>query len=130
MERPCDVCGTPYAAKRATSRYCSTRCRTRASRGAPVVQLPTPPADTPSGSVHAATLRELQEAGRDDTALGQACLRLASRLDDPQTDTGSAMAAVAKQLDTMLREATKGAAARTAPGALQDELAARRAKQA
>jgi hypothetical protein len=31
-ERRCDVCGVPYAAQRQTSKYCSTRCRVRASK--------------------------------------------------------------------------------------------------
>jgi hypothetical protein len=32
MERPCDVCGTTYTARRASSRYCSERCKKRAQR--------------------------------------------------------------------------------------------------
>lgn len=32
FERKCDVCSVTYAAKRETSKYCSARCRVRASR--------------------------------------------------------------------------------------------------
>lgn len=134
MERPCDVCGTAYEAKRKTSRYCSTRCRTRASRagGVKVVDLPTVPPESPPGlgSVAAATLAALEMAERANTPMGQASLALARRLDEPGADTGSAMAAVAKQLEAMLASATKGAASASSPDQLRDELAARRQKHA
>ena len=60
--------------------------------------------------------------------MGQAALVLARRLDDPGLDTGSAVAAVARQLEAVLATATKGAASSTAPDQLRDELAERRAK--
>lgn len=143
MMRDCDVCGETYEAKRRTSRYCSTRCRTKASRagGVPrgVVKMPKAPASQPDspeplthsgvggeGGVTGATREALEAAGREATPLGQACIALARRLDDPGTDTGSAMAAVAKQLEAMLASATKGATSTAAPDQLRDELAERR----
>lgn len=36
-EQPCRQCGSVYAAKRATSRYCSPRCRKRAERHTPPI---------------------------------------------------------------------------------------------
>lgn len=132
MQRSCDVCGVPYEAKRASSRYCSTRCRTRASRGqvVPLAQRPTPtpvPAAA-AGAVERSTAATLENVGRLDTPLGQACIVLARRLDSPGADTGSAMAAVAGRLETMLASATKGAGAATAPQQLRDQLAERRRK--
>jgi hypothetical protein len=63
---------------------------------------------------------------RLDTSLGQMCLALARRLDNPGVDTGSAMAAVAARLDDLRAKATKGTGGATAPQQLADELAARR----
>lgn len=132
MDRMCDACGETYVAKRVTSRFCSSNCRVRFSRGGggDVVQLPTtePEQAVASLGVLAATERELVAAERLETALGQACLTLARRLDSPGLDTGSAMASVAARLDDLLAKATKGAGKATRPGQLQDELAARREK--
>lgn len=128
MKRPCDVCGTTYEAKRATSRYCSSACRVRKARGAEVVDLPpSVPSDSEAGSCYAATLRALHEAGRADHPMGAAALALARRVDSPGADTGSALASVVGRLDLALTAATRGAGAASAPGKLQDELAARRA---
>jgi hypothetical protein len=80
--------------------------------------------------VYAATVSELTNAGRLETALGQTCLTLARRLDAPGVDTGSALASVAARLDDLLAKVTKGAGKATAPQQLQDELAERRAKHA
>ena len=80
-----------------------------------------------TSSVEDATREALGAAGRLDTPLGQACLVLARRLDDPGLDTGSAVAAVAGRLESTLAAATKGAAvAATAPQRLRDEVAERR----
>jgi len=52
IKRRCDVCGTPYEAKRAASRFCGDVCRKRATRGAPLAVLaevddePTAPGGT------------------------------------------------------------------------------------
>ena len=133
MMRPCNACGETYEAKRSTSKYCSSSCRVRASRGgAEVVEIPAPPAaeaDGDVGPVTTATLKALAEADRLEHPMGAAALALARRVDFPGLDTGSAFAAVVRQLEATLAAATKGAAAATAPGMLQDELAARRAAQ-
>ncbi len=57
--------------------------------------------------------------------MGQAALVLARRL-DADVDTGSALAAVVKQLQTTLDEVLRGSR-HTAPDLLRDELARRRA---
>ena len=128
MERPCDICGTKYAAKRATSRYCSAKCRMRASRGAKPASsfVATPRADI--GPVEAATMAELRLVGRLDASLGQQCIALARRLDEPGSDTGSAMASVSRELRATLGEAKRGAGSATAPQQLRDELAERRVR--
>jgi hypothetical protein len=38
-ERPCDVCGQAFHAKRPHARLCSPRCRKAASRGTPKLAL-------------------------------------------------------------------------------------------
>ncbi len=135
MERRCDVCGTTYTAQRASSRYCSERCKKRAQR-APATQrsgkrhqtrpnaavVPLPQPDVTAG-VAESTRRKLDEMGRLDTPLGQATMVLARRLDSPSGDTGAALAALAKQLAATLAAAT--ADVRPA-GDLLTELRARR----
>jgi hypothetical protein len=135
MERPCDVCGTTYTATRASSRYCSERCKKRAQR-APATQrsdkrrqarpnaavVPMPQPDVTAG-VAESTRRKLDEMGRLDTPLGQATMVLARRLDRPSGDTGAGLASLAKQLAAMLAAAT--ADVRPA-GDLLTELRARR----
>lgn len=136
MERNCDVCGEPYQAQRATSKYCSTRCRTRASRGkcsgevVPLAPKPQPAEVEGPGAVERATVDALEQVDRLDTPLGRACVVLARRLDSPGADTGSAMASVAKQLEALLVSANRGAGAASSPQQLRDELAERRRKHA
>lgn len=132
MDVTCHSCGTSFQAKRANAKYCSERCKKRGQRGAEVVELPPQSAPQPPapGAVATATARELTEAGRLDSALGQACMAMARRLDNPGVDTGSALASVAARLESLLASATKGAGKPTAPQQLRDELAERRAKHA
>lgn len=90
MERTCDVCGTTYTARRSTSRYCSTRCRTTATRkgtakprtGA-VVPLRPARTDTGPGPIESSTLAELEAVDRAETAAGKRALMLARLLDNP-----------------------------------------------
>ena len=135
MERRCNVCKITYAANRASSRYCSERCKKRAQR-APATQrsgkrhqarpnaavVPIPQPDVTAG-VAESTRRKLDEMGRLDTPLGQATMVLAHRLDAPGGDTGAGLAALAKQLAATLAAVT--ADVRPADDLL-DELRARR----
>lgn len=98
MQRPCDECGITYAARRPTSKFCSTACRTRATRrrkaGGPDpvrVQVPESPA---SGRLAAATAAELGTLA--ESADGVLLLALAERI-DAQADTGSSIAALARE---------------------------------
>ena len=122
-------CGTTFEARSSKARYCSDRCRKRTAKAATIVQLqlPAPQVDEfQPGPVATATKAALVDADRLGTPLGQAALALAVRLDAPGLDTGSAMAAVARQLEALLGTVLKGAAASTAPERLRDELAERR----
>ncbi len=129
------ACGVKFDARNPRAKFCSDRCRKRAQRGGEVVALPMPtreepPAEPDMGGVERTTRAALTEAGRIETPMGQACLALAHRIDFPGLDTGSALAALVARLESSLSVATRGAGATSAPNALRDELAARRAQGA
>lgn len=119
MQKQCKSCSRDYAAKRDTSQYCSDRCRKRAQRSpanAPtvlaVVDLDSmrergetfrPAGDQGAddatgygvGMLEAATRRQVEEAGRLDTALGVAAVIAARRLDViGEGETGSGVKAL------------------------------------
>jgi len=119
MDAQCASCGGTFEAQRSSAKYCGQTCRKRGSRRGEVATLP--PADEPVGLV-AATLAELQAAGRADTALGQQALALAERVNNPR-DTGSAIAALSRELRAVMVEALKGVEVAADP---LDELRARR----
>ncbi len=127
MERSCQSCGGTYETKRSNARFCSARCNKRAQRGQvvspPAVLVPAPGA----GSVLvAAVTRELEAAGRLDTALGQTVLVLAGRVESG-SHTGSAVASLVRELRVSLAEAVQGASRPADPLAvMRDELARRR----
>lgn len=54
------------------------------------------------------TQRKLEDAGRADTVMGAVALALAAKIDDPGVDTGSSIAALARQLDLSLDKALEG----------------------
>lgn len=143
MQRPCDVCGDIYEAKRSSSKFCSSRCRVRASRGAvtesrppvePEISVPEVPTIVPDapgvGPVEAAALEQLTKAERNQTTLGQAALALARRVDIGR-DTGAGLAALVKQLEATVNAATADVKSEATPlDRARDELAARRARSA
>lgn len=101
MQRNCDECGTAYQAQRATSRFCSTRCRTRQTRkrqsGEPIVPpvprlSPVPMAET--GALTDATRAELGDLA--ETADGILLLTLAARI-DAVPETSPALATLSKE---------------------------------
>ena len=113
MERACDSCGAPYSARSPLSRYCSSRCAKRAQRtglsrsaAEPAVVAVAP---SGAGAVEAAVRGALEAAGRLSTPLGEVALVLAHRMDAPGGESGSALAAVAKQLTMTLATATSDA---------------------
>jgi len=129
MPATCEECGERFEAKRSTAKYCSTRCRTRATRrraeGRPAPaaeprQVPAPAEDVPL--LVAATIDELAKAERLSTALGQTAVKLAERIGS-RSETGSAVASLSKELRATMAEALRGSAAAADP---IDELRARR----
>lgn len=130
MRRKCSSCGRTYEAKRPNSRFCGDTCRKRAQRApksaavkaAKVVdQVPV------LSGLGAAAVRELQEAGRLDTVLGQMVVVLAQRIGSPM-ETGASVASMTKQLRESMTEALKGAHQVADP--LDDLRARRDAKRA
>ena len=119
MRKTCVMCPTEFEAKRASAKYCSEKCKKRAQRQpggvktAKVLELSAEAASEPApsvgGSVTAATAVELTQAGRLETALGQAALALARRIDHGATETGSGFASLTRQHRETLAEAVKGA---------------------
>jgi len=128
VQRNCDrkACGVAYEAKRRTSKFCSDDCRVRNASESKVVDLPPPAEALTAPAVAAAVRVELESAGRVESTLGQAALRLAARIDGGG-DTGAGMASLSRELratmDAALRDAAKSAD-------LLDELAARREQKA
>jgi len=134
VTRNCAVCGKRFEAKRSTAKYCGSTCRARQAQGI----KPSRPArdvDMPAASVTplvaenplvAMVRRKLEDAGQLDTVLGQQAVMLAERL-ATQEDTGSAVAALSKEL-----RAVMDAALKDAPKAADrvDELAERRRRKA
>lgn len=130
MQRTCDECGTAYEARRSTSQYCSSRCRTRVSRrGGSQEAKPTTPAAVATGppaELVAATRKKLTDAGRLDTVLGQQALLLAQRLTEGRIDTGSSLASLSKELRAVMVDALEGVSRGADP---VDELKERRARK-
>ena len=134
MRKTCQVCPTEFEAKRASAKYCSEKCKKRAQRrpGGVTAKVVVPlPAEAPSvspivGGVAAATLAQLEQAGRLDTAVGQTALALARRIDAAGAETGSSLAALARQHMATLAEAVKNAKVAADP---LDELRGRRERK-
>jgi hypothetical protein len=124
-QRACDVCGKLYTAQRSTSKYCSVACRVRKFEGAKSVSVAVKSPDSSTGSLAGLTRNELEQAGRLGTALGEAALVLARRIDAGH-DPGSAVAALAREHRAALAEAVRGARRAADP---MDELKARRERK-
>ena len=111
MQRLCDTCTRQYEAKRITSKFCSPRCQKRARRSpaglsaASVLPFPAPV----DGPLTVATMAELVVADRVDSSLGQSALLMARRLDTPGADTGSSVAALAREQRATLALALESA---------------------
>jgi len=135
VQRNCDGCGRSYEAKRKTSRYCGSLCRTRASRAGEskpkIVGLPpagaaelagqTAVAPTFVGSVQL----ELEQAGRLNTVLGQQAIVLAEQMLRP-INTGASVASLSKEFRAVMVAAMDGAKVEVDPVTLlQEEWRAR-----
>lgn len=113
-------CGVRFEAQRPTAKYCSPRCRTRASRApkgaAPAGAATVSPLPSAIGGVAGATRGELERLGRLDTPEGQAVLVLAGRLDRSDQETGAGLAALTREFRAAYEAATASA------GEQEDEL--------
>lgn len=134
MERPCDICGKTYEAKRKTSKFCGDTCRARHTRATAAKAAATGTSrataqvvvDYDRPPLSAAVRAELEEVKRQDTALGQVALSLALRIETGM-DTGSAMASLSKEMRAALADALRGAKdTQSGLEGIRDELAARR----
>ena len=128
MQRPCDECGTPYEAKRPTSRFCSTRCRTRQTRKRQSGIVTSPPSLT---VITDDKLQPLTDATRielghlAETADGVLLLTLAARI-DAVPETSPALASLSKEYAARKTEMLSRTQAKADPF---DELQALRARR-
>ena len=121
----CEGCQTPFEA-RSSARFCSERCRKRAARQRAALPIPDSIPDNPdtSGPVYAATMRDLEAARRVGSLAGAYCLAMAARI-DRKADTGSALAALVRQLQESMAQLAQHIP--DIVDELRDELAQRRA---
>jgi hypothetical protein len=124
MQRHCDRCGKPYEAKRPTSKYCSSSCRSRQSTN-PKASVTAIPPKTDAAGLTAVTERQLDAANRLDTVLGQQALALAQRIASPH-ETGASVASLSKEFRAVMEAAMDGVNAVANP---LDELRARRERK-
>lgn len=101
--RACEGCGRPFKPRRSNQRFHDATCRQRGNRSGSVTELVAP-----NASLIEATRAQLVEAGQELSPAGVSALLLAAKLDGGG-DTGSAMAALAKQHLVALAEALKDA---------------------
>jgi hypothetical protein len=120
VRRQCGSCGIEFEAHHSTARYCSGRCRKRASRGHVLAQPPAPrplvvapvgefeqpvePVEAIPGRLEASTRAELASAGRESIPAGVAALLLAERIDAGQ-GTESGMASLVREWRTTMAAA-------------------------
>lgn len=126
MQRSCDACGKLYEAKRVTSKYCGSGCRTRVSRAEKPktpVRIGVAAQSAFRGGLYESTLARLEEVGRLETVLGQQALFLAQRLEASLLDSGSSLASLSKELRAVMDAALEGVAKAADP---VDELRRRR----
>lgn len=116
----CAECGIEFEAVRVSARLCGARCRQRAARkarkveGSPtVVQLagrtpratskPTTSKPSFQGGVLSVEQRVHNELGdARDTAMGQACLLIARRLDERVDASGAAVSSLIGRLEKLM----------------------------
>lgn len=103
MTVTCGACGQPFEAKRSTAKYCDATCRQRARRMPESAKV-----KAPQSSLGAVTERELTKVGKLDTVAGQQAMALARRLANPAGETGSAVAALSRELSRLLASMQTG----------------------
>jgi endogenous inhibitor of DNA gyrase (YacG/DUF329 family) len=134
MEATCARCAQPFSTSSRRARFCSSKCRTAATRarakGQPeTVAVPAKPkvkrkpksTDSPTGTL-GAVISELTTAGRLETSAGQAAIALATRIDEG-AESSAGLAALTRELRAAMAEALANV---TEAGDALDELRARR----
>ena len=116
----CGQCGESFEAERRTRKYCGDRCRQQAKRRVPpgVAEAIAP------GLPQLVTLtrKELEQLGKVDTVLGAQALTVAERMTSAK-DTGSAIAALSRELDRIMLRLRSGAKSQ------EDEVASARRRR-
>lgn len=102
----CAQCGEVFEAARATRKYCGDRCRQQARRTVPAEEAETIEPRLPD--LVELTIKELADLGKTDTVLGAQALTLATRMTSSK-DTGSAIAALSRELDRVMLRLRAGA---------------------
>jgi hypothetical protein len=121
--RNCMKCGAPLPVQTGRGRRrvkCATCSPPRKSVAKPIALASLPSGGT---SMVSATVAELESAGVESSALGQAALLLARRIEAGE-DNGSAIASLVKQWQDTMGRATAGAEPQAV--SLTDQLKARR----
>ncbi|TIC78789.1 hypothetical protein [Nocardioides sp. GY 10127] len=116
----CAQCGEKFEGKRSTAKFCGARCRQQSRRAAPAEQAAAIRPDRLGVVEIVAT--ELASMGKTNTVLGAQALQLAERLTSSK-DTGSAIAAVSRELDRVMVRLSAGAAKQ------EDQLASARRRR-
>lgn len=116
----CAQCGEEFEAKRSTAKFCGPRCRQQSRRAMPAAKVA--PTDEGLPPILVVTRAEVERLKKVDTVLGQQALELAARLASPK-DTGSAIAAVSRELDRVMLRLASGAAP------AEDQLASARRRR-
>lgn len=123
----CAQCGESFEAARTTRRFCGPRCQKQSRRAMPrttpepvAVDVDADGEETPR--ILVVTRTEVERMQKTDTVLGQQALELAARLASPK-DTGSAIAAVSRELDRVMLRLQSGAAQ------AEDQLASARRRR-
>lgn len=120
MQVACAQCGESFEAKRSTAKYCGDRCRQQARRKATPAEAEAVEPRLPR--IVELTWTELEALGKFDTVIGAQAMTLAMRMTS-MVDTGSAIAALSRELDrVMLRARGSGASE-------EDELASARKRR-
>lgn len=133
MRINCQSCGNFFEPTTDIQKFCSDKCRMRNHRAKTKVaklrvaqdltDAPNQPSTGQMAGVYASVKETLTNAGVIDSASAQIALALATRLQDPGNDSGSAVSAVAKELRAAMAEALT---VRKVSGDLIDELRAKR----
>jgi hypothetical protein len=102
----CEQCGETFEAARSSRKYCGDRCRQQGRRRATEEEAEATEPRLPL--IVEMTISELEQLGKTHTVLGAQALTLATRMTSMK-DTGSAIAALSRELDRVMLRLRSGA---------------------